>query len=162
MRYCIPCGLVVQLVTLTMLGFGCAWTTVTPVAKDDRTTPGFRYYDAKPLLLVTKTNTQIVFVPNYSRPYAVSFGAFLAKHEMKLTITDAVFFKEIDDKQDPSELVKGLIALGQDALKAAASAASAASDAVAGELVAVYEFKFDDNGNITAMKQVVPPVPPGA
>lgn len=132
---------------------GCAWTTVQPIKGDDRETNGFRYYDPKPLLVVTETTTQIIFVPNYSRPYAVRFGAFLSKHDMKLTIADGAFFKEIDDKQDPTELIKGLIALGQDALKAASSAAKAAADQTAGKLTGIYEFVFDQQGNITELKR---------
>jgi hypothetical protein len=133
---------------------GCAWTTVTPILANDRETKGFRYYDPKPLLVVTDTNTQIVFVPNYSRPYAITFGAFLSKHDMKLTIADGAFFKELDDKQDPTELVKGLIALGQDALKAASSAAKAAADATGGKAVGIYEFVFDNEGNIVRLKKL--------
>lgn len=133
---------------------GCAWTTVEPIKADDRKTEGFRYFDPKPLLVVTDTNTQIVYVPNYSKAYAVRFGAFLAKHDMKLTIADGAFFKEIDDKQDPTEFIKGLVALGQDALKAASSAAKAAADATAGQLVSIYEFEFDEFGNIKGLHQL--------
>jgi hypothetical protein len=93
-------------------------------------------------------------VPNYSKPYAVRFGAFLAKHDMKLTIKEGAFFSEIDDKQDPSELVKGLIALGQDALKAASSTAKAAADQTAGKLIVIYEFKFDEQGNLIGLKKL--------
>lgn len=73
---------------------------------------------------------------------------------MKLTITDGVFFKEIDDKQDPSELVKGLVTLGQEAIKAASSAAKAASDETSGKAVGVHEFVFDETGTLTRMKEL--------
>lgn len=135
---------------------GCAWVRVMPISAEDRTTSGFRYYDAKPLLVVTDTNTQVIFVPNYSKPYAVRFGAFLAKHDLKLTITDGVFFKEVDDKQDPAEFLKGLFAIGQEAIKAASSAAKAASDPVGGKLKSLYEFQFDNQGNFTGLKDITP------
>lgn len=64
---------------------GCATVTVRPVTRDDRATPGVRFYESEPYLLVTKdvlkdntskagvsTHTiQIVFLPNYNMGYAV-------------------------------------------------------------------------------------------
>jgi hypothetical protein len=67
---------------------GCARVTVTPVTKEDRTTPGVRYYESEPYLLVTKDvpkaekkekaataatvyTIQIVWLPNYNMGYAV-------------------------------------------------------------------------------------------
>jgi hypothetical protein len=67
---------------------GCASVTVRPVTKDDRQTPGVRYYESEPYLLVTKdvpkaekkekTDTatptytiQLVWLPNYNMGYAV-------------------------------------------------------------------------------------------
>ena len=139
---------------------GCAWVSVKPIAGTDTKTKGFRYYDVKPLLVVTVTNAEIVYVPNYSKAYAVRFGAFLAKHDMKLTITDGAFFKEVDSKQDPAEFLKGLVSLGQEAIKAASSAAKAASGPTGGKLVAIYEFEFSTDGSITGMKPLkVPSVP---
>jgi hypothetical protein len=159
-------ALVTSMATVTVLVVltvsGCAWVSVKPIPGSDLTTKGFRYYDAKPLLVVTDTNTQVIFVPNYSRAYAVRFGAFLAKHDFKLTIADGVFFKEVDDEQDPAEFLKGLVTLGQEALKAASSAAKAASDPVGGKLVAIYEFEFNDRGDIVGLRDLgnVPPRPP--
>jgi hypothetical protein len=64
---------------------GCASVTVRPVTSDDRETPGVRYYESEPYLLVTKdvpkdnaskagasTHTiQLVWLPNYNKGYAV-------------------------------------------------------------------------------------------
>lgn len=135
---------------------GCAWTIVKPIAGSDRITEGFRYYDTKPLLVVTDSSTQVIFVPNYSRAYAVKYGAFLSKHDVKLTIADGAFFKEIDDKQDPTELVKGLVALGQEAMKSLATVAKAASEPISGKLVAMYEFNFDSEGNFIGLTPIWP------
>jgi hypothetical protein len=77
-------GLVCALVLSAWL-VGCATVRVTPITSDDRTTPGARYYEAEPYLLITKdvpkddaskagvaTHTiQLVWLPNYNRGYAV-------------------------------------------------------------------------------------------
>lgn len=134
---------------------GCAYTEVKRIAGNDTDTKGFRYYEAKPLLVVTDSTVQIVFVPNLDRAYAVRYHAFLTKHEIKLTNTEGWWLKEVHEKSDPAEFIKGLIALGQEALKAAAEAgAKAASQPVAGKLVGVYQFVFDGNGNIQEMKEL--------
>lgn len=134
----------------------CAWVSVKPVKPTDTETNGFRYYDTKPLLVVTDTNTQVIFVPNYSRAYSLSFGAFMSKHDITLETKDGTFFTKIDDKQDPAEFLKGLVALGQDAIKAAGQAAKAASDPVAGKLVALYDFVFDANGVFQKLNKIYP------
>jgi hypothetical protein len=147
---------VFALVATTLLcASGCAFTTVKPAGPG---TYGFRYYEAKPLLIVTATATSVVFIPNPDKAYAVSYYAFLAKHEVTLKMKEGWWFEEVSDKSDPTEFVKGLIALGQEAIKmAAAGAAKAASDPADGKLLGVYEFVFDDSGNIKEMKKLTLP-----
>ena len=143
--------------TVATLLAGCAITTVTPVARDDTKTKGFRYYEAKPLLIVTQDSAQIVFVPNLDRAYAIQYRAFMTKHEISLTMTEGWWYKEIHEKSDPAEFIKGLIALGREALETATAAgAKAASDPVSGKLVGIYEFRFDGQGNIQTMHQLYP------
>ena len=142
-------------VGITFFATGCtSWVTVQPLKADDRETNGFRFYEAKPLLVVTDTNTQIIYVPNYSRPYSVQFGTFLAKHDIVLE-TDGALLKKIEDKTDPTEFIKGLIALGGQALtEAFKKSAAAASEPVSGKVIAVYDFIFDDKGNIMELKKL--------
>ena len=99
---------------------------------------------------------QIVDVPNYSRGFAVSHGAFLSKHDFKLTLSEGAFFGNIDDSQDPAEFLKGFVMLGQEAVRALSPAAKAASEAVSGKLIAVYEFEFDAHGKVMGLKKLAP------
>ena len=143
--------------TVAALLAGCAITTVKPIAGNDTKTKGFRYYEAKPLLIVTQDGAQIVFIPNLDRAYAIQYRAFMTKHEIKLTMTEGWWYKEIHEKSDPADFIKGLIALGQEALEAATAAgAKAALDPVAGKLVGIYEFRFDGQGNIQTMHRLYP------
>lgn len=136
---------------LAAASIGCAYTTVKPATEGTR---GFRYYEAKPLLVVTDSSTSVVFIPNPDKAYAVRYIAFLSKHEITLKMKEGWWFEEVNDKTDPSEFVKGLISLGKEAIQAAVSAAKAASDPVDGKLVGVYEFVFDGNGKLTKMKKL--------
>ena len=142
-------ALVVSLVAASM---GCAFTTVVPAGEN---TPGFRYFEAKPLLVVTKDSTRVVFVPNPDKAYAVRYYAFLSKQEITLKMKEGWWFEEVSDKRDPTVFVKGLVAIGEEAVEAGVSAAKAASESVDGNLVGVYEFVFDDQGNIERMKKLL-------
>jgi len=62
--------LVGALVLVAGLG-ACASVTITPVTKEDRKTPGVRYYESEPYLLVVKDTIQLVWLPNYNMGYAV-------------------------------------------------------------------------------------------
>lgn len=145
---------------ILMLAISCAWVEVEPIRGDEANTMGFRFYESKPILVVTDSNTQIVFVPNYSRAYAVRFGAFLAKHDLTLE-TDGVFLKKVVSTQDPAEIIKGLIAVSRDVLKEAAKVgATAASEPVSGRVIAVYDFVFDEDGNIRELNKLELGIPP--
>jgi hypothetical protein len=83
---------------------GCARVTVTPVTKEDRTTPGVRYYESEPYLLVTNdvskekkekgaTTTpiytiQLVWLPNYNMGYAVKTTPGLGTADGKVKLAD--------------------------------------------------------------------------
>jgi hypothetical protein len=49
----------------------CATVTITPITKEDRKTPGARYYESEPYLLIVKDTIQLVWLPNYNLGYAV-------------------------------------------------------------------------------------------
>lgn len=84
---------------------GCARVTITPVTKEDRTTPGVRYYESEPYLLVTKdvpkaekkekaaTTTpsytiQLVWLPNYNMGYAVKTTPGLGTADGKVKLAN--------------------------------------------------------------------------
>jgi nitrogen fixation protein len=130
---------VLSAVVLMVLLTSCARVTVTPVAKYDRETPGVRYYESEPYLLVTKNvpkdeNTgkagkatptytiQLVWLPNYNLGYAVKTTPGLGKAEGKVKLTDGwqlTEFGAVVDTKIPEtiEAVTNLIqALGVSAL----------------------------------------------
>jgi hypothetical protein len=81
---------------------GCASVTVTPITSDDSKTPGVRYYESEPYLLITKdvpkdnaskagvsTHTiQLVWLPNYNRGYAVKTTAGLGTAHGSVKLAD--------------------------------------------------------------------------
>jgi len=62
--------LVCLIVLMAWLG-ACATVTITPVVKEDRKTPGVRYYESEPYLLIAKDTIQLIWLPNYNMGYAV-------------------------------------------------------------------------------------------
>jgi hypothetical protein len=135
---------------LALLLTGCAITTAIPVDPNDRFTWGFRVYDSKPLLLITKGAYKIVFIPNYSKAYAVRFDAFLAKNKSKVQVDNGVITGTIDVDVDST----AAIALLQDLAKQFAPPGKPTTVEDTTDLVAIYDFVFDDNGHLQGLRKL--------
>jgi hypothetical protein len=81
-------GVLVFAVILVVWLAGCASVTVTPLTKGDRTTPGVRYYESEPYLLVAKDTIQLVWLPNYNMGYAVRTRPGLGKADGSVKLAD--------------------------------------------------------------------------
>jgi len=130
-------------------------TTIHPVAYNDDHTGGFRIYDPKPLLIVTDTNATVVFIPNYSRGYAVNFHAWLAKNTSSVKQADGGV-NEMNVNLDSSDFLNFLGQLGQKALEQAATLKGLSSQ-VGGAIAdrqGVYEFVFDARGDFTGLRKI--------
>ena len=71
---------------------------------------GIPIYDVKPLLVVTGENVQVQIVPNYNRPYALRFGAFLAKNNVDVSMQNGIL-TTVKADMDSTEFIKLLTAL---------------------------------------------------
>ncbi|OGP53539.1 MAG: hypothetical protein A2Y65_12005 [Deltaproteobacteria bacterium RBG_13_52_11] len=107
---------------------GCASVTVTPIKSTDLETPGVRYYESEPYLLVTKDvpktasatpsyTIQLVWLPNYNRGYAVKTtsglgtanGSVTLANGWQLSVLGAIVDSKIPDTIDAvTNLVKAL------------------------------------------------------
>jgi hypothetical protein len=136
---------------------GCAYTTAKPVPFADRDTKGFRVYEPKPLLLVTDKTTQVVFVPNFDRGYAVRFGAFLSKNDITLKTTEGAL-TEVTSHIDTTAALTLLQTLGQTALQQVdkLKALGASVDGKIPGMEGVYDFEFDVAGRFTGLKRLMP------
>lgn len=156
---------------------GCANVSAVPV-KPGSPVAGIRYYDVKPLLVVSGESVTPIIVPNYNRGYALKFSTFLAKHDFEATFQSG-FLTTIKSHQDTTALPIALVEL----VKAAVSSGNQIGDAFAnkaggtGDRFGIYDIVFDDEGNIVGLKQLLvdttlmkvppaggttaPPPPPG-
>jgi hypothetical protein len=66
----------------------CASVTVRPVTSDDRETPGVRYYESEPYLLVAKDAIQLLWLPNYNKGFAVKTRPGLGTADGKVKLAD--------------------------------------------------------------------------
>lgn len=131
---------------------GCAYTKVLPVDPHDRMTEGLRVYDTKPILVVG-SSIDIKFIPNYSRSYVVQFGAFLSKNDVTVQVENGVI-KQLDSKLDTTAIVDLLKAIAEKAIPLAGGTANGLSTNASGGLVRIYDFEFDDYGNLIAFRPI--------
>jgi hypothetical protein len=148
------CALLLSFALLA--GTGCAMTTAIPVHPDDKFTWGLRVYDSKPLLFVTKTGWNVVFVPNYSKAYAVRFDAFLAKNKSKVTLDNGTLTGLVDVDVDSTAIIPLLQDIAKSVLPGGGQGGNITET---GELIAVYEFRFDEQGNYTHLHRLSPDDP---
>lgn len=142
---------------------GCSYTTAIPVEPGSRVS-GIRVYDVKPILIVTRDSYKVEMVPNYNRAYALRFGAFLAKNDTNVTMANGMV-SAVDVKLDSTAALKLLELAAGKILPQAGQATSGNSQD--GVVFAVYEFRFDDAGELIGLLQVPlgqypPPVPVAA
>jgi len=156
------------LLVVLLLG-GCAYTTAHPVAYNDKDRPGVRVYDPLPLLVVTCSNAQLAVVPNFTRGYAVEFGAVLAKNQSDLKVQEGLA-TEASVNLDDTALITLLQAWGEKALGAAQTLAALGAS-VQGPIPGmegIWRFDFDDSGVLKGLTSIQkgtpcqPPPPPAA
>lgn len=103
-------------------------------------------------MLATSTGVQILFIPNHSRTYAVQFVSFLAKNETTLELDQGCIVKKADVKLDTTAIIEllkqALDKLAPNAVAATTIASNAPTD------FAIYEFVFDDYGNLVGLNRV--------
>lgn len=155
--------LLAVLYSSAVLFSGCAWTSVRPLAPGDCTTPGFRYYDPKPILIVDTVlvdkqpalRMEIKFIPNMSRAYAVRYHSFLVKHDASLTLSNGMLGAATDNR-DPTAVVNALLGVAKAFAPVGLASKADDSGAVASwaDKAGVYEFIFDDAGNLCELRRV--------
>jgi len=142
------------LVLVAVLG-ACAGVTITPVTKEDRRTPGVRYYESEPYLLVAKETIQLVWLPNYNMGYAVKTQSGLGKAEGSVKLADGWRMTEFGAIVDTK--IPETISAVADLLKAAGVSAltkGAPAKAIALE-PGLYRLKFNkDKGCFEGVERV--------
>jgi hypothetical protein len=145
---------VVELLAVSLSLSGCAYVTAIP-APPGSNVEGIRIYESKPILIVTETATTVSLVPNYNRAYALRFGAFLAKNTMDVT-WEGGFIKEVKSDQDSTafiDLLKQAVQTFGPALTGTGHATHEGGGATS--RFGVYEFVFDDEGNLTGLRPLL-------
>ena len=134
---------------------GCASVTITPVTKEDRKTPGVRYYESEPYLLIVKETIQLVWLPNYNMGYAVKTRPGLGKADGSVKLADGWRMTEFGAIVDTK--IPETISAVADLLKAAGVSAltkGAPSKAIALE-PGLYRLKFNkDKGYFEGLERV--------
>ncbi len=146
--------LVCALVLMAGLG-ACATVTVTPVTKEDRKTPGVRYYESEPYFLVAKDTIQLVWLPNYNLGYAVKTTPGLGKADGSVKLADGWRITEVGAIVDTK--IPETISAVADLLKAAG--VSALTKGVPPKAIALepglYRLKFNkDKGTFEGVERV--------
>jgi hypothetical protein len=128
---------------------GCAYVNVVPLKSNDRITRGLRVFEVKPLLFVGQT-VEVKLVPNTSKAYAVNFGAFLAKNDFSIQIENGMV-KQLDSTLDTTAIIDLLKAIAEKVIPAASTASGPPLTTAP---VQVFEFVFDREGNLIALKPI--------
>ncbi len=132
---------------------GCAYVTATPVSPDSWV-GGIRIYDVKPILIVNESNVTVQLVPNYNRAYALNFGAFLAKHDFQVEF-ESGFIKSLKSNQDSTAIIELLKVIAQQAFAPTGKGFSAQETSGASGRFGVFEFGFDDHGNLLGLRPLL-------
>ena len=146
------------MLALAVLASGCAGTTAVPVSRTDTRTQGIRYYEVKPLLVLRTSDKgvaswDVIFVPNYNRGYALQFAAFLAKNDVEAEFSDGGALKKIGSKLDSTAAIDLIKLAAQVATGSPLKSMSPSPGRSAGpQPPAIYEFVFDDEGNLTGLR----------
>ncbi len=150
---CVASRGVVLLAGILMLG-GCAYVTAVPVTPDSPV-EGIRIYDVKPILIVNDTSVTVQLVPNYSRPYALKFGTFLAKNDVQVDFENG-FIKTLKTDQDTTAIIELLKTVASQLFQPGGGKAfSAKAEGGATGRFQVYEFVFDDLGNLVGLRPLL-------
>ncbi|WP_131833445.1 hypothetical protein [Ancylobacter aquaticus] len=130
---------------------GCAYVTAIPVPPDS-TIEGIRFYEVKPILIVNDQAVDIQMVPNYNRAYALRFGSFLSKHTMDVTF-ERGFIKAMKSEQDATAFIQLLTTLA-DKIPLTSFSGTATTGGATGRF-GVYEFVFDEEGNLVRLRPLL-------
>lgn len=134
---------------------GCAYVTAVPV-KPGSNVQGIRIYDVKPILIVDGATTQIHMVPNYNRAYALQFGAFLAKNDFQVKMSNGIL-SEVHANMDSTDFIKFLsdILKQVEAANGLSDVGTPSASTGVKDRFQVYDFVFEDNGNLKELKPLI-------
>jgi hypothetical protein len=128
---------------------GCSWTRVRPIQSyEDRRTTGFRFYATKPYLLVTNEAVQVVYLPDYTRGYAVRWGSILSKARLSIQLQDGVTLKESQSTVDATSIFGALRDMFKEAGTEALARAAAAPPRASGKFEGLYEIVYDEKTGV--------------
>ena len=110
----------------------------------------------KPLLVVAGSQVSVVLVPNPNKQYALQFGAFLAKHDLKVDLQQGML-ADITSNQDSTAVPVAFLGALQQAAVAGRSLGSAFADTVngSGGRLQIYDIIFDYEGNVVGLRPLV-------
>ena len=136
---------------------GCAGVTAVPAPLGSNV-QGIRIYELKPILIVSGQKVEVGFVPNPNRAYALQFYSFLAKHDLTANFNANGSLSSLTSNQDTTAVALALLNLVNKAVKEGGGLASAFSGTSGGTLnerVQVYDFVFDDNGELIQLRPLI-------
>ena len=137
-----------------LVATGCAYSIVKPVAPGDSDS-GYRYYDPLPLLLEGCTKTEVFYIPNFSRGYAVQPRAWLSKNTHELSVA-AGQLTQTKGTLDTTAFLTFLQNAATEAIKAAGTFAALSTSDTMGltnrRRATVHRFVFDEGGGLTGME----------
>jgi hypothetical protein len=135
-------------------GLGCAYTIVKPLEPGDTGTRGYRFYGAMPYLLEGCTKLEVVYLPDFSRPYAVQPRAWLSKNQLELQLA-AGQLVQARGEIDSTALLRFLETVGAEAIEQAGSFAALSTRDETGEdnrrHATLYRFDVDAGGVVTGV-----------
>ena len=140
-------------ITFVVALSGCANVTAVP-APPGSNVSGIRVYDVKPILVVTDQETKVVLVPNYNRAYALQINSFLAKNDVDIEL-DTGMVKTIKSDQDTTAIIELFKTLADKIPTPLSGASHSATGAGATSRFAIYDFVFDDEGNLLGVRPLV-------
>jgi opacity protein-like surface antigen len=140
---------------------GCASVNVKPVDKYDRTTPGFRIPERKPLVVVLGGHVDVMWVCNPDKGTAMQFGSFLAKHHMVIDFNACGSPSKIDSEQDstaiPLKLLEIVNAVAAKTLPGGQGVSGTTSSSAGSTPFQIFDVRFGDDSSV----QLVPLVHSG-
>jgi hypothetical protein len=141
--------------TIAPIG-ACSYTTAEPVQFADRETSGFRFYEAKPLLVITPQSTNVIYVPDFERGYSAKFGAVLTKNKSNIKITNSAL-AEVEGDLDATGPLSGFFSYASTALTQGAKLGGVISETLTGGVpgkYGVFEFELDSAGRIVGLRPI--------
>lgn len=140
------------LASTVLVTAGRAYVTAVPVTPGS-TVRGVRIYDVKPILIVNGETYEIKTVPNYNRAYALRFGAFLAKNEVKVTLKDGIP-SQIDANMDTTAVIE-LLKQALDKIPQTLSGPAEQARGGIQDRFQVFDFVFDEMGELQGLRPLV-------